>query len=211
MLETKPSVPTRSRQTSHARIARLAIPAIFHRRRSLCNGVIPAVFPVRGLQNRVCSFRRLPCFLLLRNSSADRWIGVGGFVLTAVALLIVFSPFRRYVDRFNGWYDAWDKERISHRLANTRSQLQDIVDGNEPSPFSESHQCRIACARHNLYSLFPDVRRSPGRFRLGDSPYLFGSWRSHLAVRVGIPKAGRHPGTGTTRADSEARKADAGV
>jgi hypothetical protein len=69
---------------------------------------------------------------------AERWIGIISAAFTLVAFLLVFSPFRRYVNRFNDWYDARDKEHTSRRLAYVRQQLQDIVDGTSHLHFQKS-------------------------------------------------------------------------
>jgi hypothetical protein len=67
--------------------------------------------------------------------SADRWIGIGSLVL---AVLLVVSPFRRYVNRFNDWYDHNDRDRIRRRLEFTKHQLQDIRDGTSHLHFQKS-------------------------------------------------------------------------
>lgn len=63
------------------------------------------------------------------NWSADRWIGIAGVVCTLIAFLFIFSPFRRYVEQFNNWYDAQDRERLKRRLAYVRGQLKDLREG----------------------------------------------------------------------------------
>ena len=63
------------------------------------------------------------------NWSTDRWIGIASIVSTLIASLFIFSPFRRYVEQFNDWYDANDRERVKRRLAYVKAQLKDLREG----------------------------------------------------------------------------------
>lgn len=70
--------------------------------------------------------------------STDRWIGVGGIVLTVIALLPAIEPFRTQINIFNDWYAAKDRERLKRRLAYSRDQLVDIINGTSHLHFQKS-------------------------------------------------------------------------
>jgi hypothetical protein len=99
----------------------------------------------------------------MQDWSVDRWLTIAGIV---IALLLVFSPFRRYVDRFNNWYDEKDRERLKRRLAYTRQQLQDIVDGTSHLHFQRSISGGLLALVLGLTMVFlnfvlPPSRRDP--------------------------------------------------